>query len=66
LGGFHCIPVTGDLAFQAMDISILNKISGWDSLIVAAAVSGGCGVILSEDMRDGQKISGVTVENPFS
>lgn len=39
--------------------------SFYDSLIVAAALEGGCTRLLSEDMQHGQQIEGVRVENPF-
>ena len=39
--------------------------SFYDSLIVAAALAGGCSRLLSEDMQHGQQIEGVRVENPF-
>jgi len=41
------------------------RISLWDALIVAAARSGGCTEICTEDLQDGQTIEGVTVRNPF-
>jgi len=37
----------------------------YDSLIIAAAVEGGCKTLYSEDMQDGQKVSGLTIKNPF-
>jgi predicted nucleic acid-binding protein len=49
----------------AIDIEVRNKLSFWDSLIVAAAVSSGCAKLLSEDLNDRQKISGVEIVNPF-
>jgi len=39
--------------------------SFYDSLIVAAALSAGCTRILSEDLQNGQRIEGLTIENPF-
>jgi predicted nucleic acid-binding protein len=41
------------------------RISLWDALIVAAAVSSGCGTLLSEDLQDNAVLDGVRVENPF-
>lgn len=37
----------------------------WDALIVEAAILGGAGHILTEDLRHGQVIDGVRVHNPF-
>ena len=39
---------------------------GWfDSLIVAAAQTGECEILYSEDMQHGQKLGNLRVENPF-
>jgi predicted nucleic acid-binding protein len=37
----------------------------FDSLVIAAAVHSGSSILYSEDMRDGQKIDGLTIRNPF-
>ncbi|PKN82078.1 MAG: VapC toxin family PIN domain ribonuclease [Chloroflexi bacterium HGW-Chloroflexi-9] len=37
----------------------------YDSLIVAAALEAGCTRVLSEDLQHGQRIEGLTIENPF-
>jgi predicted nucleic acid-binding protein len=42
-----------------------NRLSFWDSMIVAAAVQGGAAVLLTEDLNAGQLIEGVEVRNPF-
>jgi predicted nucleic acid-binding protein len=39
--------------------------SWYDSLIVAAALEGGCEKLYSEDLQHGQKIEGLKIENPF-
>ncbi len=51
---------------EAVDTSILNVISFWDSLIVVAAESAQCELLFSEDLNSGQIIRGVKIENPFS
>lgn len=39
----------------------------YDAMIVAAALSGGCDVLLSEDMQDGLVVEGaLTIRNPFA
>ena len=40
-------------------------LSWWDALIVAAAQSSGCAVLLTEDLQHGQRLGEVTVINPF-
>ena len=54
-----------DLIVQAIDISILYKVSFWDSLILAAAEQAGCKYLLSEGLNSGQVYRGVLVVNPF-
>lgn len=50
---------------DALEIRDRNKISYWDSAIVAAARLAGCEVVYSEDLGHGQSISGVRIINPF-
>lgn len=50
---------------QALTIQSETGFSFYDSLIVAGAQAGGCKIIYSEDFQHGQKISGVTIQNPF-
>ena len=40
-------------------------LSFWDALIVEAAFRAGAGRLLTEDLQHGQRIGGLTVENPF-
>jgi predicted nucleic acid-binding protein len=40
-------------------------LSFWDALIVEAALRAGAGSLLTEDLQHGQRIGGLTVENPF-
>lgn len=40
-------------------------LSWWDALIVAAARSAGCSVLLTEDLQHGQDLDGLQVINPF-
>jgi predicted nucleic acid-binding protein len=40
--------------------------SFWDALIVATARLAGCGVLLTEDLKDDQDLGGLLVVNPFN
>ena len=62
---FEVVTIVPILIEEAIDISILNKISFRDGLIIAAAESALCSTLLSEDLNHGQIIRGVTVSNPF-
>lgn len=55
-----------ELIEQAIDISVLSKISFWDSLIIAAAEKANCEYVVSEDLNAGQLYRGVKLMNPFS
>jgi predicted nucleic acid-binding protein len=63
---FETVQVSPALIQEAVDGSILNQLSFWDALILAAAAAAGCGVVLSEDLNPGQVILGVRVQNPFA
>jgi len=54
-----------ELIREAIDITVLNRISFWDALILAAAASARCSYLLSEDMQDGTAIRGIRIVNPF-
>ncbi len=41
------------------------KYSFYDSLIIAAALEAGCALLYSEDLRHGQQIGQLRIENPF-
>jgi predicted nucleic acid-binding protein len=62
---FETVQVSPELIHEAVDCSILNELSFWDALIIAAASAAGCVVLYSEDLNTGQTILGVKVENPF-
>ena len=53
------------LIIKAIDIVQKNKLSYWDSLILAAAITSGVGILYSEDLNHGQVIDGVKIVNPF-
>ena len=48
---------------DAIDCSILNRISFWDALIVVSAESAKCEKIWTEDLHHGQIINGVQIEH---
>jgi len=66
LDWMEVVTINGDLTERAIDIQVLNEISFWDSLVIAAAGAGRCAVVWSEEMTAGQVVSGVRIENPLS
>jgi predicted nucleic acid-binding protein len=59
------IPVTIQSQNRAVRIAEGYGYSVFDSLVIAAALEGKCETLFSEDMRDGQRIEGLTIRNPF-
>jgi predicted nucleic acid-binding protein len=52
--------------FEALRIAERNRMSWYDSIIIAAALEGRCERIYSEDFQHGRKIEGLRIENPFA
>lgn len=48
-----------------LDIQAETRYGFYDSLIIAAAIQSGCGILYSEDLQDGQVIRGVKIVNPY-
>ncbi len=51
---------------DAMDAVEQHRLSFWDAMLWATARRAGCSTILSEDMQDGRRLSGVEFVNPFA
>lgn len=62
----HVVPQTPAIVRRAVELHGLYRIAFWDAAIVAAAESGGCSRILSEDLNAGQFYGTLVVENPFA
>jgi predicted nucleic acid-binding protein len=60
-----CYQTTQSDVFDAINLSLLYKLSFWDSLILQAAKRSSCSYLLSEDLNHNQTIEGVTIINPF-
>lgn len=53
------------LVKAAIRRSDASRLSYWDALIVESAIEAEAGVLLTEDLQDGQQFEGVRVANPF-
>ena len=62
---FEIVIITPDIIKDAVDCSIINRLSFGDSLIVTAAGAAKCSILWTEDLNDGQIIRGVRVKNPL-
>jgi predicted nucleic acid-binding protein len=50
---------------QALQLATRYSIPWYDSLIVASAIEGRCGLLYSEDFQHGQRFGRLRIENPF-
>jgi len=62
---FEIVIITPGLIKDAVDCSIINRLSFWDALIVTAAEAAKCEILWTEDLNNGQIIRGVRIENPL-
>ncbi len=58
-------PMTGETAVQGLLIHQRFKFSFYDSTLLAAAITYGCDVFLSEDLGHDQRFNGLRIVNPF-
>jgi len=65
LATFSPIAEDARMVVGAIRRSQVLMLSFWDALIVEAALRGGADRLLTEDLQHGQRIEGLTVENPF-
>jgi len=63
---FEVVVMTPSLIREAIDCSVLARLSFWDALVAVAAESAACALLVTEDMNDGQLIRGVKVRSPFA
>jgi predicted nucleic acid-binding protein len=59
------IDTTPQILEDAMQLVVSHQLAPWDAVILAAAASADCHILLSEDMHDGFTWRGVTLRNPF-
>jgi len=59
------VQVDVDLIQAAIDCSILQRLSFWNSLIIVAAEKARCTELWTEDLNHGQRIQGIRIHNPF-
>ena len=63
---WRIVPVEGRTILRAIDLHGKQpKYAFWDSLVIQSAIEGGARWLLSEDLRDGQRIGDLTIRNPF-
>jgi predicted nucleic acid-binding protein len=60
------VPTEPQLIVAASRLEEEHTLSFWDSLIVQAAIYAGADRLVSEDLQDGRRFGGLTIENPFA
>ncbi len=63
---FPVIETSNPVMLAAMELAVRHRLRIWDSVVLAAAATAGCRLLLSEDLHDGFTWNGVTVVNPFA
>lgn len=66
LARLEVVQVDVEMILEAVDLHRLHALSFWDALVVCAARSAKCTRLVTEDLHDGQVVSGVRIENPFA
>ena len=59
------IPSSSGLFLEGLRLQAAGQIAWYDSLVVAAAIQGGCEVLYSEDMQHGRRFGDLVIQNPF-
>jgi len=59
------VTAEGRTILRAIDLHEKSKYAFWDSLVIQSAAEGGARWLLSEDLKDGQRIGNLTIRNPF-
>lgn len=62
---FEVVVVNGVLIREAVDCSVVNRLSFGDALIVVSAERAMAGTLHTEDLSHGQVIRGVRINNPL-
>jgi predicted nucleic acid-binding protein len=63
---FLLIETSRKVMTAALNLASEHRLQIWDAVILSAASSAGCRLLLSEDLQDGFTWNGLTVVNPFS
>ena len=63
---FGVVETTSEIMVMAADLAADHSVSIWDAVIISAASSAQCRLLLTEDLQEGFTWGGVTVTNPFS
>ena len=63
---FQVAAAADTVLVDAMDAVAEHQLSFWDAMLWATARQSGCTAIITEDLQDGRRLSGVEFINPFA
>jgi predicted nucleic acid-binding protein len=66
LAAWHVFSPDAQDVLSAIDLHRQSQVAFWDAMILQAAAESGCSVLWTEDLRHGQELKGVRVQNPFA
>ncbi len=59
------VALTPETQLEALQLAVAHRLSGWDAMVVQAALQAGCDVLFSEDLQPGRRFGTLEVVNPF-
>ena len=63
---FQIVSADASVLVESTEAVGEHRLSFWDAMIWATARRNGCSALVSEDIQDGRRISGVEIINPFA
>jgi predicted nucleic acid-binding protein len=66
LKNFALLVTPATIVEDSLGLMDTHKLQIWDARMLSVCAANGCDVLLSEDMTDGARYSGVLVLNPFN
>ncbi|MFN8794197.1 MAG: PIN domain-containing protein [Betaproteobacteria bacterium] len=65
LKSLRVVALTPENQIEALRLAVEHRLSGWDAMVVQAALQAGCDTLFSEDLQPGRRFGGLEVVNPF-
>ncbi len=60
------VALTPETQLDALRLAVEHRLSGWDAMVVQAALQTGCDTLYSEDLQPGRRFGSLEVVNPFA
>ena len=62
----RAVALTPKTQLDALRQAVEHRLSGWDAMLVQAALQAGCDTLFSEDLQPGRRFGSLEVVNPFA